>query len=86
MSQKSVRFSQHALDKFELLAAHGFITTEEAVIQTVLSPDQVDNSKYPPIAERQISANTILRVVFIQDETGYLVITFYPGERTRYEN
>jgi len=35
----NVRFSQHALEKFDMLAKHGFAVTQESVVQTVLSPD-----------------------------------------------
>jgi hypothetical protein len=69
-----------------LLEAHGFVTSPEAVTQTVLSPDRIDRDQNPPIAQRRISDNTVLRVVFVEDEEGYLVITFYPGERKRYED
>ncbi len=83
---KPVRLSQHALEKLETLAQHGFVTTQEAVIETVLSPDKVELDRDPPIAQRRVSENTVLRVVYTEDEDEYLVITFYPGERKRYED
>jgi len=82
---KEVRFSQHALEKFATLARRGFFITREVVAQVVSSPDRVETDVYPPIAQRRISENTVLRVVFVEDDAGYLVITFYPGERKRYE-
>ena len=83
---KTVRFSQHALEKFETLERHGFKITEEAIIATVQSPDKVELDKNPPIAQRRISENTVLRVVYTEDEDSYFIVTFYPGERKRYED
>jgi hypothetical protein len=81
---KPVRFTLHALQKFNDLAEMGFAVTEEQVIQTVHEPDVVDRSEHPPMAQRIISENHVLRVVFIEDSEGILVVTFYPGRRTRY--
>jgi hypothetical protein len=83
---KTVRFSQHAIEKFETLKRHGFKITEDAIVETVLSPDKVERDKNPPIAQRQISENTVLRVVYNEFEDSYFIITFYPGTRKRYED
>jgi hypothetical protein len=83
---KNVRFSQHALEKLATLATRGFVTTRDAVIETVLSPDKSETDQFPPIAQRRISENTVLRVVYIEDEEGYFIVTFYPGDRKRYED
>lgn len=83
---KSVRFSQHALEKFQILERHGFEISEEAIIATVRSPDKVEYDKNPPIAQRRISQNTVLRVVYTEEEDSYFVVTFYPGGRKRYED
>jgi len=83
---KAVRFSQHALEKFETFELHGFKLTEEAIIDTVRSPDKVERDKNPPIAQRRISENSVLRVVYTEDEDSYFIVTFYPGARKRYED
>lgn len=83
---KTIRFSDYALEKFDTLARHGFNTTREAVIETLLSPDKVERDQHPPIAQRRISEHTVLRVVYSETEEEYLVVTFYPGERKRYED
>jgi hypothetical protein len=83
---KTVHFSQHALEKSDLLARHGFNTSPDAVIQTILNPDKVEHDSYRYIAQRQVSDNTVLCVAYTEDVEGYFVITFYPGERKRYED
>ncbi|MFN8452958.1 MAG: DUF4258 domain-containing protein, partial [Anaerolineae bacterium] len=60
---KPVHFSQHALEKFQTLERHGFKITEESIVATVRSPDKIERDKNPPIAQRRISENTVLRVV-----------------------
>jgi hypothetical protein len=83
---KIVRFSQHALDKLDLLAKRGFTVTQAVVIETLQFPDKVESNKHPPIAQRRISERLVLRVVFTEDEEGLFVVTFYPAERRRYED
>ena len=83
---KPVRFTQHARRKFDDLAAMGFVVTEAQVIDTVRNPDHVDESVDPPVAQKAVSQRHVLRVVFVEDEETTLVITFYPGRRTRYES
>lgn len=86
MPAKPIRFSQHALEKFGLLADHGFSISEAVVIETVRYPDFVDHNYVPPIAQKVISDKLVLRVVFVEYDNEYLVITFYPGRRKRYED
>ncbi len=83
---KTVYFSQHALEKFETLERHGFRVTEAAIIETVRAPDKVERDKNPPIAQRRMSENTVLRVVYTEDEDSYFIVTFYPGVRKRHED
>jgi hypothetical protein len=66
---KTVRFSEHALEKFDMLARHGFKTTREAVIEALLSPDRVESDQNPPIAQRRVSEHTVLRVVYTETES-----------------
>lgn len=86
MTIKPIRFSQHALEKFDLLAAHGFVIDQSVVIDAVVLPDFVVLDQHPPIAQKAISPHTVLRVVFVENEDEYFIITFYPGKRKRYED
>lgn len=83
---KPIRFSQHALEKFDLLEKHGFKINMDDVTTTIGSPDKVEKEHYPFIAQRQVSANTVLRVAYTEDTESITIITFYPGDRKRYED
>jgi len=79
-------YTQHARLKFELLERYGFRVSEAQVNEVILNPDSVTNdSKGRLIAQKTIGASHVLRVVYVQEAERALVITFYPGERRRYE-
>jgi len=82
---KLVRFTKHAEQKFSDLATLQFTITREQFIDTILHPDNVIRSQYPPIAQKVISTSHILRVVFVESDDDIVVVTFYPGRKTRYE-
>ncbi len=84
--EKPIRFTDHAWKKFADLEALGFIVTEAQVVDTVLRPESIDASEHPPTAQKVISEKHVLRVVFIEDGEGILIVTFYPGRRKRYED
>ena len=46
----AVRFTQHAREKFEILARHSFAVTEAQVIEAVLAPDRIETDRDPPVA------------------------------------
>ena len=82
-----VRFTPYAIAKFEELRGQGFQISEEAVIEMVLNPVQVVSGRTDrTIAQSPLSEHLLLRVVY--DEVGdtITVITFYPAERSRYED
>ena len=81
---KPVRFTTHAKQKFSDLADMGFTVTEEQVVDTVINPEEVDESDYPLTAQKVVSERHVLWVVFKEDSEGILIITFYPGRRKRY--
>jgi hypothetical protein len=81
-----IRFTQHAQQKFSILAEHSFVVSEEEVRLTVLSPDRVEGREVEQIAQRRISDTHVLRVVYRLENDEMVVITFYPGRRKRYED
>jgi hypothetical protein len=83
---RKVRFTQHAQQKFSILAAHGFVVSEEEVRLTVLIPDRVEDREIEQIAQKRISDTHVLRVVYRLENDEMVVITFYPGRRKRYED
>jgi hypothetical protein len=82
----AIRFTQHAREKFEVLARHKFVVTEAQVIETLKSPDKTESERVPPVAQRSISETHVLRVVYRIEGNDKVVITFYPGRKSRYEN
>lgn len=65
-------FTKHALEKFALLERHGFSVSKEQVRGTVESPDLV------------IDREHVLRVVYRQEGSMKVIITFYPGRKKQY--
>ena len=60
--------------------------TKEKVMGTILRPDKVELSYYGrKIAQSALTDTLVLRVVFEERDKNIFVITFYPGERRRYE-
>ena len=82
---KLLRFTNHAEQKFTDLAEVGFSVTKEQVENTVRHPDHIDRTANPPIAQKAIDEDHVLRVVFVEEADEIRVVTFYPGRRTRYE-
>jgi len=83
---KTIRFTKHAEQKFNDLAEIGFTITREQVLTTVQNPEKVDNSVIPPVAQSVISETHVLRVVFAESSDEIVIVTFYPGDRKRYED
>ena len=81
-----VRFTRHAMAKFSILAAHGFPITQEQVLETLASPARIEDHTDELIAQKRISPTHVLRVVYRLEGGELVVITFYPGRRTRYED
>lgn len=82
----SLRFTKHAQDKFIVLKRHGFPITKKQVTATVTRPDTIDHSRLPlHIAQKTIDATHVLRVVYKIEVGVKVIITFYPGRKTSYE-
>jgi hypothetical protein len=86
MSDVPIRFSQHALDKFQVLEQHGLKLDPAQVEATVRRPDRVAPGYAGRlIAQGPLDADRVLRVVYEQTQEGIIIVTFYPGKRARYE-
>jgi len=81
----TIRFTQHAREKFEMLARHHFIVSEAQVLETLTSPDKIETDRDPPVAQKGLDERHVLRVVFRIEGDDTVVITFYPGRRWQYE-
>jgi hypothetical protein len=82
----AVRFTQHALDKFALLARHNFVVSEAQIIEALASPDKVETGRDPLIAQKILNNHHVIRVVYRIEGDDKVVITFYLGRRQRYED
>jgi len=84
-ADKPIRFTKHAQQKLNDLAEMGFSVTEQQVIDAVQSPEHVYTDADPPIAQKLISEHHLLRVVFVEESSEIVIITFYPARRDRHE-
>jgi len=81
-----IRFTKHAERKFMVLARHGFRVSRDLVILTVENPELIDDRRLPLlIAQRRIDFRHVLRVIYKEEDDDQVVITFYPGRRSQYE-
>ena len=81
-----IALTQHAQDKFEIFKRYGFEETLEQVIETVSHPDSViAQAGGRLIAQKVITAQHVLRVIYREQSNQRIVITFYPGRKDRYE-
>ena len=87
MGVKGIIFSGHAETKFEVLREHGFDVSKDVVEAAVRKPDKVEaGHKRRKIAQMNVSASHVIRVIYEEQESAIKVITFYPGRRDRYED
>jgi len=83
---KEIRFSDHAQLKLEVLASHEISIDQNFVIETVRSPDKLETGEVDKlIAQKRLDKNLVLRVVYREFNAFILIITLYPGRRSRYE-
>ena len=83
---KEIRLSQHAELKLKILANHGMTVPTEFVADTIHSPDSVEEAEDNKlIAQKRLDESRVLRVVYREFKAFVVVITLYPGRRSRYE-
>lgn len=62
------------------------LVSQDFIIETIRSPEQLefkeDNKR---IAQKKLNESLVIRVVYHEFNAFILVITFYPGRRTRSE-
>jgi hypothetical protein len=79
-----IKFTKHAVEKFELMKRYGFEISKKQVVETVLNPERLSERDNQYFAIKVINSKHALRVVY-EKRKGYLVaITFYPVRRERY--
>lgn len=82
----NIRFTKHAVDKFEVLKRHGVQISRREVLRTIIEPDYIDYRRRPLlIVQSNLNKSLVLRVVYKKDVSGIIIITFYPGRKSQYE-
>ncbi len=85
--EDEVVFTAHALEKFEILQRHRVRLSQSQVREIVTSPDRIERDAVGNlIAQGGLDQTHVLRVVYRVEEGKRIVITFYPGRRSRYED
>jgi len=83
---KEIRSSDHAKAKLEVLAKHGVIVSTEFIEATVRMPDKLEiNEDGKFTAQKRLNEKLVLGVVYREFAEFILLITLYPGRRSRYE-
>ena len=82
-----IDYTRHALEKFDIMDRHGFVIAQDQIEETIANPDKLilqSGGRY--LAQKEISKDHVLRVIYRREGIKYIVITFYPGRRNRYED
>ncbi len=83
---EEIRFSDHFESKINLLADWGISISKELIIETIRSPDKVERlGEDKIVAQQGLNERLVVRVVYREFQAFILVITVYPGRRSRYE-
>lgn len=80
-----VKFTKHAIEKFETLKRYGFEIEEKQVVETILRPGRLDQKSSQFFATKAINAKHALRVVYESRKDFLVIITFYPVRRERFD-
>ena len=84
VKESKIRFTKHALEKFDFVRQFGFVLEESQVIDAVKNPSRVDQKGNQFFASKVLDSKYGLRVVYEIRKDYLVVITFYPVRRNRY--
>ena len=83
---KEIRLSQHAHLKLAILAEQNATIDQSFVVSTIQAPTRTElGGEGKVIAQRPLNEHLVLRVVYKEFNAFIIVITLYPGKRSRYE-
>ena len=72
--------------KFDYFRRQGLLIDQAQVLEAIGTPDMVmDGYGGRKIAQVGLDADRVLRVVYEENEGERIIVTFYPGRRSRYE-
>jgi hypothetical protein len=80
-----VRFTRHAIDKFDLLDDFGFKLSQDQVVTTIATPDKTERKGAQTFSMKALDKEFALRVVHEERKGIIVVITFYPVKRKKHD-
>lgn len=81
-----MEYSGHLRLKLEILKAHGLVLSFDGIDDAIRFPDRIlKGHKDRLVAQKRLDDEHVLRVVYEDRGETILVITVYPGKRSRYE-
>ncbi len=83
--EKEIRWSDHAQLKLDILNQRSIKVSADLVAEIIRTPDRLSEEEDKQIAQSRITDKLVLRVVYREFSTFILIITLYPGRRSRYE-
>lgn len=83
--KKQIEFSQHALLKIEILESRGVTISTDLISEIIRNPSKVETTGEGKFICQKGLNGLVLRVVYREYPDRILVITAYPGKRSRYE-
>ena len=86
MNGPLIRFTAHALDKLGQERGRGFDVDEHLAAEILLRPAQLLPARAGRMfAQSPIDERHLLRVLFEEEDEGFVIITVYVGSRQQYE-
>jgi hypothetical protein len=82
----NIEFSWHSLTKIEILKSSSLNVSKEMIENIIRKPDKIEPGyKDRLVAQGTLDDTHVLRVIYEIKQAEILVITVYPGRRSRYE-
>ena len=86
MPSKRIIFSEHSILKIDILKRHGVSVNKTLVEDLIKNPSKTEAGyKNGKIAQGNLDAEHVLRVIYEENINEILIITLYPGRKDRYE-
>jgi hypothetical protein len=83
---KAIVFSDHAVNKINVLKRHGVGVTLEFIEDAIKNPDIISRSYGGRlVVEKGYNSERVIRVVYEERNDIIVVVTVYPSRRGRYD-
>jgi hypothetical protein len=80
-----IRFTKHALEKFEKSKIQGIKISPETIARAIHQPRYLEFNPPYYTAHTKLGKNLIVRMVYTIENDSILIITFYPAKTSQYE-